>query len=406
MIPRVQTFACVVVLTMKALHSSLFVLVVTVVRTIYWNASLRSAHSFLVGHRCHAVQCWEATLSAQRFYPSAGTMSSLAASSSSSSFYGSFDEDDLEGNQNEEGQADEDDEDDDEDEEEYKDLDDVDVANFRSRMKTMFGRQDPETESAVDELISFATTGSAKKKEAPEDWAKPVQQIEPGTVLVANPAKFCSDWDGASSPSQPGRRLLAKYGLTQPPPVELGPDRRADLLPVLFVVDIDKTKGCRAVLLNRRTGHLLGDLERPPGPDDDPDEPTPLLEKFCVQPLWFGGVDNASMGIDMLHQCPAVEGARKLTDDGLYWGGDPVQAQDAMSDPSLERVFTGFDFKFFVQSTMFAPGQVETLIKEKPSSLPMYQRKSYFAVGIGLVRGELSPFGQKLWSCWEGTTSC
>jgi hypothetical protein len=40
-------------------------------------------------------------------------------------------------------------------------------------------------------------------------------------------------------------------------------------------------------------------------------------------------------------------------------GGEPAQAQD-MSDPSLDRVFTGFDFKFFVQ--FWKPGGVQAEI--------------------------------------------
>jgi len=60
----------------------------------------------------------------------------------------------------------------------------------------------------------------------------------------------------------------------------------------------------------------------------------------------------------MIHLCPAVDGAKKLTEDGLYYGGDPVQAQEAMNDPSLERIMTGFDFKFFVQGTRWLLMQV------------------------------------------------
>jgi hypothetical protein len=101
------------------------------------------------------------------------------------------------------------------------------------------------------------------------------------------------------------------------------------------------------------TGYLLGDLEQ------TADTPAPVLEKFCIQPLWFGGVDNVSTGLEMLHLCPAVKGARAITEDGLYWGGDPSEAQDAMSDSANERVFTGFDFKFFVQSTRFNPGELK-----------------------------------------------
>jgi hypothetical protein len=84
-----------------------------------------------------------------------------------------------------------------------------------------------------------------------------------------------------------------------------------------------------------------------------------LLLNYPAEPLWFGGVDNVSSGLDMLHLCPAVQGAKALTTDGLYWGGEPAQAQDAMEDPSLDRVFSGFDFKFFVQSTLWKPGELE-----------------------------------------------
>jgi hypothetical protein len=90
-----------------------------------------------------------------------------------------------------------------------------------------------------------------------------------------------------------------------------------------------------------------------------------------IQPLWFGGTSasgaeesGSSSGLDMLHLCPLVKGAKQLTEDGLYWGGDPGQAQDAMNDPSLDRVMTGFDFKFFVQSTRWLPLQLEKEIRD------------------------------------------
>jgi len=130
---------------------------------------------------------------------------------------------------------------------------------------------------------------------------------------------------------------------------------------------IEKVPGMtRAVLLNRRTGYLLGDLEQQSSDDGDEDAlPVPLLEKFCIQPLWFGGVDNISSGLDMLHQCPSVIGSKKITDDGLYWGGDPAQAQEAMSEATDGRVLTGFDFKFFVQSTLWSPGELEKQVEGK-----------------------------------------
>ena len=284
----------------------------------------------------------------------------------SSSFYGKFDEDDF----------DDDDDNEAEEDDEYADLDDASIADFRSRMDSLFGesessgesskegkkQSDSSISSSIDELISYARSQSGDVKEEPTEWAKPADKLEPGVVLVANPAKFCTDFAG--SKHTPSPTLLSKFGLTLPPPADLGPDRRADLLPVLIVVDTNNKQGARAVLLNRRTGYLLGDLEQPPSSDSSQKGGSaPILEKFCIQPLWFGGVDNVSSGLDMLHQCPTVEGATQLTDDGLYWGGDPQNAQEAMSDPSLERVLTGFDFKFFVQSTVWSQKEIEKELK-------------------------------------------
>ncbi|CAB9507021.1 UPF0301 protein [Seminavis robusta] len=222
----------------------------------------------------------------------------------------------------------------------------------------------PSVSSSIDDLISYARSqsSSSNKEEESPDWAKEVDTLKRGVVLVANPASFCTDFGGKKFSPKP--TLLSKFGLTLPPPVDLGPDRRSDLLPVLILVDCHEKRGVRAVLLNRRTGYLLGDLEQPPTDDNDSAlGPAPILEKFCIQPLWFGGVDNVSSGLDMLHQCPMVQGAKKITEDGLFWGGDPAQAQDAMSDPSLDRVMTGFDFKFFVQSTTWTTNDIEKEIK-------------------------------------------
>lgn len=259
-----------------------------------------------------------------------------------SSFYGDFENFDPE-------DPDEDDEDDDDDDD-YEEMDDAAVAKFRQQLEVKSSDGDL---SSVDELISFAT--SKASEEASTDWAEPKDKIEAGYVLVANPAKFCDDFDGSPTPSS---SLLSKFGLTLPPPADLGPDRRADLLPVLVILERHPLRGSQAVLLNRRTGYLLGDLEQQTSSTD-----APKLGAFMIQPLWFGGTsagsdDTSASGLDMLHMCPAVKGAKKLTKDGLYWGGDPTQAQDAMNDPSLDKPMSGFDFKFFVQSTRWLPLQV------------------------------------------------
>ena len=293
----------------------------------------------------------------------------------SSSFFGSFEEFDND---------DDDDDEDDDDELEGDDMDAASVAAFKSKLGNMFGDTSPAVggEGSVDELIEFARSKSGTQEKPVTDWANPTEDIQPGIILVANPKKFCSSASLSMMGGGPSPSLLAKFGLTRPPPRDLGPDRQADLLPVLALVEKDDRRGCRGVLLNRRTGYLLGDLEQPPADLKNAaggSEANPILEKFCIQPLWFGGIDNVSSGLDMLHLCPTVQDAEKLTEDGLYWGGDPSQAQEAMEDPSLDRVFTGFDFKFFVQSTIWSKAVLEKEIKGKnhammhPANLGSYQ---------------------------------
>lgn len=266
-----------------------------------------------------------------------------------SSFFGDFENFD---------EQDPDDEEEDDEDDDYDDVDEAALAAFRAKMDGLLG-DDDEASSEVDELISFATSKASEG--ASTDWANPVDKVQAGVVLVANPAKFCADFGGSSS--SPSSSLLSKFGLTLPPPADLGPDRRADLLPVLVILEKHPLRGSQAVLMNRRTGYLLGDLEQQAEDVPGTISSAPKLGAFMIQPLWFGGTsagsaETASSGLDMLHLCPAVEGAKQLTSDGLYWGGDPAQAQEAMKDPSLERPLSGFDFKFYVQTTRWLPLQV------------------------------------------------
>ncbi|KAL7442378.1 hypothetical protein ACHAXM_008375 [Skeletonema potamos] len=300
------------------------------------------------------------------------------------------------------------------------------------------------TLSSIDDLIGFAQA-KARQKAADdvkkgkkktfatgtwedENWANPIPHIdestgelldledilERGVVLLANPAKFCSDLAGIDDkPKSKGNSfigglfddpfpkfgdsetsaispaLLAKFGITLPPSPDLGPDRRADLMPVVILIDRDPRRGSQAMLLNRRTGNLMGDL--PPtlfesagnaeAADEDGFTPHPLAA-FMIQPLWWAGSSPSiskdsddddptiSRGggvkaIDMLHACPYVKGCTPLPKaDGLYWGGDPVQAQKAMKDERLEKPLSGFDFKFFIQTTRWLPSQLEQEIKD------------------------------------------
>ncbi|KAL7497303.1 hypothetical protein ACHAWT_006145 [Skeletonema menzelii] len=328
-------------------------------------------------------------------------------------------------------------------EEDDEEVDEDDEEGSGSALPDLEGN----TLSSIDDLIGFAQAkarqkaaddvkkGKKKKTFATgtwedENWANPIPHIdestgelldledilERGVVLLANPAKFCSDlaesedkskskgnsfigglFDdpfptfGDSDPSSSiSPALLAKFGITLPPSPDLGPDRRADLLPVVILIDRDPGRGSQAMLLNRRTGNLMGDL--PPtlfesaGNADSPDEdgftPHPLAA-FMIQPLWWAGSSPSiskdsdddddptiSRGggvkaIDMLHACPYVKGCVPLPKaDGLYWGGDPVQAQKAMKDERLEKPMSGFDFKFFIQTTRWLPSQLEQEIKD------------------------------------------
>jgi len=311
--------------------------------------------------------------------------SKLTKWSLSSSFYDDFED------FNKDGDDDDEDDDDDDDDDEYIDFDETAVANFRSKMGVVDDESKDESNtdidspqsdlssiSSVDDLIRLATGSESEK--ATTEWAVPLDMedmskfLTGGVVLVANPEKFCDDFDLTERPNP---ALLTKFGFTFPPPPDLGPDRRADLMPVLLLLERHSLRGCQALLLNRRTGYLMGDLDQQQAQEDSlggGKSPIPLssqLGAFMIQPLWFGGTSSRGLqvgggsnrGLDMIHLCPKVIGAKPLTEDGLFWGGDPAQAQEAMNDPNLERPMTGFDFKFFVQSTSWLPTQLEKEIR-------------------------------------------
>ncbi|KAL3903274.1 MAG: hypothetical protein SGARI_005452, partial [Bacillariaceae sp.] len=67
-------------------------------------------------------------------------------------------------------------------------------------MANMFDSEESDEESSstaaktsVDDLINFARQQSGEGDAEEQDWAKPVKEnpLQPGTVLVANPLKFC-----------------------------------------------------------------------------------------------------------------------------------------------------------------------------------------------------------------------
>lgn len=298
---------------------------------------------------------------------------------------------------------------DDEGEDEEYDEDDEDEVDLSELEGSTF--------SSVDELIKFAQSkarqkkgGKAEKTWEEENWALPIPHIdkstgEPldfddilrdGVVLIANPAKFYPDiaerlkvkgekdqrkggfmgglfddpFPTAPQLSGVSPALLAKFGIVSPPTPDQGPDRRATILPVLFLIERDPVMGCKAVTVNRRSGALIGDLA-------SEWNKTSELGPFFIQPVWEGGTgkvitskdsitvyDNweayrKDLPLEILHMCPYVNGSVPITMcDGLYWGGDPCEVSNAMKDPRLEKPLTGFDFKFFFKDTRWLPTQV------------------------------------------------
>ena len=310
------------------------------------------------------------------------------------------------------------------------------IEEFRIRLENINGSIGSPVDDQVPPSIPPTAPPMPNVSTSEDLWARALVStsggghgkiVKPGTVLLARPEYFaekyigddgggdnsagrggqdgaCDDDDGGGSGGKNiflklNRRsnlidnLLQKYGLTTPLPSELGPDRIADLLPVLLIVETGLFS-TTALLLNRRTGYLLGDLQQSEeggggaGLDAQVGKSSkiPGLEAFMIQPLWFGGTSGGS-GMNMIHLAGSLlKGSKKLTDDGVYYGGDLNSASDVVKsdmdakrgelsygeDGSDERgggfkpsdPITGFSFKFFVQTTKFLPLTLEKEISE------------------------------------------
>eukprot|EP00587_Corethron_hystrix_P009467 CAMPEP_0113314484 /NCGR_PEP_ID=MMETSP0010_2-20120614/10525_1 /TAXON_ID=216773 ORGANISM="Corethron hystrix, Strain 308" /NCGR_SAMPLE_ID=MMETSP0010_2 /ASSEMBLY_ACC=CAM_ASM_000155 /LENGTH=355 /DNA_ID=CAMNT_0000170777 /DNA_START=353 /DNA_END=1423 /DNA_ORIENTATION=- /assembly_acc=CAM_ASM_000155 len=269
---------------------------------------------------------------------------------------------------------------------------DEEIRRFRERL--VRGEQTDSSDDGDDETLDFdalsryaASTSPNAQMDGKDDATNPdwacevgeVSEIRPGMFLLANPNHFCdADWkrnsnsdkegEGGQRQQQmpwirskggPSTSLLSKFGLTLPPPSELGPDRQADLLPVLLILSHDPSivGGSTAVLVNRRTGYLLGDLE-----SDDGAGPLAGLSPFMIQPLWFGGTSGGS-GMTVVHQCEGVEGSEKITEDGIYFGGDVGSVGTLLSEGDAGSGFSSFNFKFFVQNTRWLPLQLDKEVR-------------------------------------------
>jgi len=160
-----------------------------------------------------------------------------------------------------------------------------------------------------------------------------------GQVLVANPERFCS-----RNPFSRPVRDLGRFGLQGPiDDDELSPDMKAQMLPVLLLIEHGKG-GSRALLMERRTGALMGDVS--------------MDEYGCVaiSPLWLGGTAKQN-SLYVVHNVPGFDGATTVS-DGLFMGGW-AEARPKVADSSL----ADSRFKFFLGATEWGAGQLEDEVR-------------------------------------------
>jgi len=156
-----------------------------------------------------------------------------------------------------------------------------------------------------------------------------------GQILIAHLQRFCSN-----NPFSRPVRDLGRFGLQGPlSDDELDADTKAQMLPVLVLIE-HSTAGSAAVLLERRTGALMGDIS--------------MEDYGCVAiaPLWLGGTSKQS-NLYVLHCCDDVAGATRVR-DGLWLGGWN-DARPRVADSTLAES----RFKFFLGATEWGPGQLK-----------------------------------------------
>uniref|UniRef100_A0A7S0L8V4 Uncharacterized protein n=1 Tax=Coccolithus braarudii TaxID=221442 RepID=A0A7S0L8V4_9EUKA len=156
-----------------------------------------------------------------------------------------------------------------------------------------------------------------------------------GLLLVANPRKFCS-----RNPFARPVRDIQRFGLQGPVSGdELSPDLKAQMLPVLLITE-HGDGGSKALLLERRTGALMGDISM-----DD-------FGCVAIAPLWLGGTGRQS-SLYVLHTVEDLAGATPVA-EGIWLGGWDA-ARPKVADSSLAES----RFKFFLGVTEWEGGQLQ-----------------------------------------------
>ena len=206
------------------------------------------------------------------------------------------------------------------------------IDAFRAQLMRQFAGVEGAADAAADWKMQAVEGYSS-----PEGSVERSESVVAGMVLVADPRKFCS-----RNPFARPVKDLERFGLKGPIPQadqDVTPDLMAQMLPVLLITEHDG-KGSRALLLERRTGALMGDISM-----DD-------FGCVAISPLWLGGTARQS-SLYTLHTVPDLPGAQPVC-DGMWVGGwDAAKPKVADSSISEER------FKFFLGVTEWAAGQLQ-----------------------------------------------
>ncbi|KAJ1450742.1 hypothetical protein M885DRAFT_531518 [Pelagophyceae sp. CCMP2097] len=227
------------------------------------------------------------------------------------------------------------------------------IAAFRARL--IAGGLDGVAAEPVDRAVRDAAAAAIWAREAKGD-------VKSGTILVGNEDFFFGALDEARFKVR--HAAFRRLGLSE----DAGSrsEARARVLPACILVHAANGKAS-GIIFGRRSGYMMGDL-----PDLD-------TSGFRVQPLLFGGPSKPDAaggadalarrtagagkgkgpsGILALHPYGEVAGSLRLTNDGLFCGGDwaAMQAMVASGGANAFRV------QLFVQACLWETGDLDAEI--------------------------------------------
>lgn len=211
-----------------------------------------------------------------------------------------------------------------------------DVEAFRRRLQE---QNDSELEKFRDKLnagaLEFDRVTKAQEAPGDDEWVEATADPRAGDLLIANAEEFLTNAEFRASCGVPG--IL---------PDDLPRDRIADILPVICLYNKNSLQSA-GFMLNRRSGMLMGDIAEQHG-----------MRCFQVQPIWLGGSYGEGQ-LTFMHDIEELESAIEIR-EGLYLGGSFESAQELVEDGT----YSGFRFKFFLQTAAWGSGVLEEEIKK------------------------------------------